>query len=145
MKKPLLLNVISIVLIIFGALSVGLALFALATFSKENLPQNYDPAFYIKNIFYVIIIGILFFTSGILLFKGRELGRKIFAGAVVLMAVYVLLTQGFRGLQGLGIPILIVIFLYQYWGIKDYFAQVGENKLENEPKSNNKVKSKKNK
>lgn len=127
MKKPLLLNVISIVLMLFGVLCVSLALLALGTYSHEKLAElygtNYNSTAYMMNIFYVIAIGSLLFISGILLFKGKEIGRKVFAGSVVVMAVYVFSTQGLSGLQGLGIPILIIIFLYQYWGIKDYFSK----------------------
>jgi small-conductance mechanosensitive channel len=149
MKKPLLLNIISIVLMLFGAVCVALALLALGTFSHEKLIElygaSYNPKIFMMNTFYAIVIGILFFVSGLLLFKGRELGRKIFVASVLIMTVYVLGTQGFVGLQGLGIPILIIIFLYQYWGIKDYFSQVAENKGNNDGKAVKQQKERKNK
>ena len=148
MKKPLLLNVISIVLMIFGVFCVSLALFALKSFSHEKLAGLYGadyPAFYLLNICYAVVMGALLFTSGLLLFRGKEFGRKLFVASVVIMAVYVLATQGIKGAQGLGIPVLIIIFLYQYWGIKDYFAESRADKTETKAKSTIKVKNKKNK
>ncbi|MDR2879338.1 MAG: hypothetical protein LBV03_05445 [Fusobacteriales bacterium] len=134
MKKPLLLNIISIVLMMAGIFCVGVTLLALGKLSPEQLAQIYhtsSPAVYTVHVGYTVILGIALFTSGFLLFTGKEAGRKVFVGSVVIMAVYAVATQGIKGVQSLGIPVLIVIFLYQYRGIKDYLAKAGEDKAEN--------------
>ena len=141
MKKPLLLNVISIVLMMAGIFCVSVTLLALGKLSHKQLAQSYNtnnPAVYMAHIGYTIILGILLFTSGFLLFKGKEAGRKVFVGSVLIMGVYAVVTQGIWGIQSLGIPVLIIIFLYQYWGIKDYLAKSGEDKTENKIKSDKK-------
>lgn len=133
MKKPLLLNVISIVLMIVGIFCFGFALLALISVSPEQLAQSYNtdnPVVYQAHLGYSIILGVLLFVSGCLLFRGKESGRKVFVASVLIMAVYAVITQGIWGIQVLGIPILIIIFLYQYWGIKDYFTEAREYKKE---------------
>ena len=145
MKKPLLLNVISIVLMIAGIFCAGIALLALVKLTPEQLAQSYGTKNYMVHIGYSLVLGILLFVSGFFLFRGKELGRKIFVGSVLLMAVYAVATQGIWGIQVLGIPVLIVIFLYQYWGIKDYLVKAGEDKAENTVKGSKKINKKKNK
>ena len=148
MKKPLLLNIISIVLMMAGIFCVGVTLLALGRLSPEQLAQTYhtsNPAVYMGPIGYTIILGILLFTSGFLLFRGKEIGRKVFIGSVLIMAVYAVVTQGIKGIQSLGIPILVIIFLYQYWGIKDYLTKAGGDKAENTMKSSKKANKKKSK
>ena len=148
MKKPLLLNIISIVLMMAGIFCVGVTLLALGRLSPDQLAQTYhtsNPAVYMGHIGYTIILGILLFTSGFLLFRGKEIGRKVFIGSVLIMAVYAVVTQGIKGIQSLGIPILVIIFLYQYWGIKDYLTKAGGDKAENTMKSSKKSNKKKSK
>ncbi len=145
MKKPLLLNVISIVLMIAGIFCAGIALLALVKLTPEQLAQSYGTKNYIVHIGYSLVLGILLFVSGFFLFRGKELGRKVFVGSVLLMAVYAVATQGIWGIQVLGIPVLIVIFLYQYWVIKDYFAKSNEYETISEVKSEKKTGKKKNK
>ena len=148
MKKPLLLNIISIVLMMAGIFCVGVTLLALGRLSPDQLAQTYhtsNPAVYMGHIGYTIILGILLFTSGFLLFRGKEIGRKVFIGSVLIMAVYAVVTQGIKGVQSLGIPILVIIFLYQYWGIKDYLTKAGGDKAENTMKSSKKSNKKKSK
>ena len=148
MKKPLLLNIISIVLMMAGIFCVGVTLLALGRLSPDQLAQTYhtsNPAVYMGHIGYTIILGILLFTSGFLLFRGKEIGRKVFIGSVLIMAVYAVVTQGIKGIQSLGIPILVIIFLYQYWGIKDYLTKAGGDKAENTMKSGKKANKKKSK
>ena len=148
MKKPLLLNIISIVLMMAGIFCVGVTLLALGRLSPDQLAQTYhtsNPAVYMGHIGYTIILGILLFTSGFLLFRGKEIGRKVFIGSVLIMAVYAVVTQGIKGVQSLGIPILVIIFLYQYWGIKDYLTKAGGDKAENTMKSGKKANKKKSK
>ena len=41
--------------------------------------------------------------------------------------------------------LLVIIFLYQYWGIKDYLTKVSEDKAENTIKGSKKANKKKNK
>lgn len=148
MKKPLLLNIISIVLMMAGIFCVGVTLLALGRLSPDQLAQTYhtsNPAVYMAHIGYTIVLGILLFTSGFLLFRGKEAGRKVFVVSVVIMVVYAVVTQGIKGVQSLGIPVLVIIFLYQYWGIKDYLAKVSEDKAENTIKGSKKANKKKNK
>ena len=148
MKKPLLLNIISIVPMMAGIFCVGVTLLALGRLSPDQLAQTYhtsNPAVYMGHIGYTIILGILLFTSGFLLFRGKEIGRKVFIGSVLIMAVYAVVTQGIKGIQSLGIPILVIIFLYQYWGIKDYLTKAGGDKAENTMKSSKKANKKKSK
>ena len=148
MKKPLLLNVISIILMIVGIFCAGVTLLALTRLTHEQLALSYNtdnPTVYMAHIGYTIVLGILLFLSGFLLFRGKELGRKVFTGSVLIMGIYAVITQGIWGIQVLGIPILIVIFLYQYWGIKDYFADSGKYETIKEVKSSKKADKKKNK
>ena len=145
MKKPLLLNIISIVLMMAGIFCVGVTLLALGRLSPDLLAQTYhtsNPAVYMAHIGYTIVLGILLFTSGFLLFRGKEAGRKVFVVSVVIMVVYAVVTQGIKGIQSLGIPVLVIIFLYQYWGIKDYLAKVSEDNTIKGSKKANKKKNK---
>ena len=78
---------------------------------------------------YIMAVATMVFTSagmlssGILLFLGKEIGRKIYLITIVLSLVLRVYFNGVGEIQAFGIPVMILVFLYQYWGIKSYFIE----------------------
>lgn len=125
MKKPMLLNILSIILVILGLVVTMYAMRSIFIYFKGNALGQYGPMIKNYRIFSIIsfLMGMGILVSGVLLFLGKEIGRKIYLVTIVLSLVFRIFSYGIEEMQAFGIPVLILVFLYQYWGIKNYFIE----------------------
>lgn len=125
MKKPMLLNILSMILIILGLIITMYAIRSISIYFKEGSLGQYGVMIKNYRIFSIIsfLMGMGILVSGVLLFLGKEIGRKIYLVTIVLSLVFRIFSYGIQEMQAFGVPVLILVFLYQYWGIKNYFIE----------------------
>ena len=125
MKKPMLLNILSIILVILGLVVTMYAMRSIFIYFKGTALGQYGAMIKNYRIFSIIsfLMGMGILVSGVLLFLGKEIGRKIYLVTIVLSLVFRIFSYGIEEMQAFGIPVLILVFLYQYWGIKNYFIE----------------------
>ena len=115
MKKPMLLNILSIILVILGLVVTMYAMRSIFIYFKGNALGQYGAMIKNYRIFSIIsfLMGMGILVSGVLLFLGKEIGRKIYLVTIVLSLVFRIFSYGIEEMQAFGIPVLILVFLYQ--------------------------------
>ena len=123
MKKPVLLYILSIMITLIGLVMALYTARLILIYFRENEIVRENFRAYIMAVATMVFTSAGMLSSGILLFLGKEIGRKIYLITIVLSLVLRVYFNGVGEIQAFGIPVMILVFLYQYWGIKNYFIE----------------------
>lgn len=123
MKKPVLLYILSIMITLIGLVMALYTARLILIYFRENEIVRENFRAYIMAVATMVFTSAGMLSSGILLFLGKEIGRKIYLITIVLSLVLRVYFNGVGEIQAFGIPVMILVFLYQYWGIKSYFIE----------------------
>ncbi len=123
MKKPVLLYILSIMITLIGLVMAMYSARLILMYFKESQIVRDNFRAYIMAVAIMVLTSVGMLSSGIMLFLGKEIGRKIYLITIVLSLAFRVYANGLGEIQAFGIPVLILVFLYQYWGIKNYFIE----------------------
>ena len=123
MKKPVLLYILSIMITLIGLVMAMYSARLILMYFKESQIVRDNFRAYIMAVAIMVLTSVGMLSSGIMLFLGKEIGRKIYLITIVLSLAFRVYANGLGEIQAFGIPALILVFLYQYWGIKNYFIE----------------------
>ena len=123
MKKPVLLYILSIMITLIGLVMAMYSARLILMYFKESQIVRDNFRAYIMAVAIMVLTSVGMLSSGIMLFLGKEIGRKIYLVTIVLSLAFRVYANGLGEIQAFGIPVLILVFLYQYWGIKNYFIE----------------------
>ena len=123
MKKPVLLYILSIMITPIGLVMAMYSARLILMYFKESQIVRDNFRAYIMAVAIMVLTSVGMLSSGIMLFLGKEIGRKIYLITIVLSLAFRVYANGLGEIQAFGIPVLILVFLYQYWGIKNYFIE----------------------
>ena len=122
MEKPQALKVIGIILIVLGIIRLlggVIGIFAYLKMDMENI--NLLIVIFLENF----VCTIIFIISGILLLKGKKTGRPLFvAASVVPFAAYAIFLREYS--KGFSIMVILILILYFWPSIKEYFKNSKE-------------------
>ncbi len=122
MEKPQALKVMGIIIIVLGVIRLLGGVIGISGYFTINYEDiNLLIVIFLENFICAIIILI----SGILLLKGKKIGRILFvAGSVIPPAAYIIFLKRFN--RGFIILIILILILYFWPSIKEYFKNSKE-------------------
>ena len=122
MEKPQALKVMGIILIVFGAIRLFAGIISVSRCLMINfLDTNFLTVIFLENFVCATIILI----SGILLLKGKKIARILFVIASVIPPIaYIIFLKRFN--RGITIMIVLILILYLWPSIKEYFKSYKE-------------------
>ena len=123
MKKPVLLYILSIMITLIGLVMALYTARLILIYFRENEIVRENFRAYIMAVATMVFTSAGMLSSGILLFLGKEIGRKIYLITIVLSLVLRVYFNGVGEIQAFGIPVMILVLLDQYCGIKSYFIE----------------------
>ena len=123
MKKPVLLYILSIMITLIGLVMAMYSVREILIYFKGNGVIGGNSRIHIMTVIVMALTSAGMVSSGVLLFLGKEIGKKIYLITIVLSLVFRIAFYGIEEMQAFGVPVMILVFLYQYWGIKNYFIE----------------------
>ena len=122
MEKPQALKVIGIILIVLGGIRLLGGILGISGYLTLNFRDiNLLIVIFLENFVCAVIIVV----SGILLLKGKKIGRILFVIASLIPAVaYIIFLKRFN--RGLIILVILILILYFWPSIKEYFKSYKE-------------------
>ena len=122
MEKPQALKVMGIILIVLGGIRLLGGILGISGYLTLNFRDiNLLIVIFLENFVCAVIIVV----SGILLLKGKKIGRILFVIASLIPAVaYIIFLKRFN--RGLIILVILILILYFWPSIKEYFKSSKE-------------------
>ena len=122
MEKPQALKVMGIILIVLGGIRLLGGILGISGYLTLNFRDiNLLIVIFLENFVCAVIIVV----SGILLLKGKKIGRILFVIASLIPAVaYIIFLKRFN--RGLIILVILILILYFCPSIKEYFKSYKE-------------------
>ncbi len=122
MEKPQALKVMGIILIVLGGIRLLGGILGISGYLTLNFRDiNLLIVIFLENFVCAVIIVV----SGILLLKGKKIGRILFVIASLIPAVaYIIFLKRFN--RGLIILVILILILYFWPSIKEYFKSYKE-------------------
>ena len=122
MEKPQALKVMGIILIVLGGIRLLGGILGISGYLTLNFRDiNLLIVIFLENFVCAVIIVV----SGILLLKGKKIGRILFVIASLIPAVaYIIFLKRFN--RGLIILVILILILYFWPSIKEYFKNSKE-------------------
>ena len=122
MEKPQALKVMGIILIALGIIRLLVGIMGVASYFAINFEDiNLLIVIFLENFVCATIILI----SGILLLKGKKIARILFVIASVIPPIaYIIFLKRFN--RGITIMIVLILILYLWPSIKEYFKNYVE-------------------
>ena len=126
--KPMALNIISVLIIGIGLIALLQNFPAISKMSEICRNFNATPSIQVKagcetSIIISMVTGIMGLLSGILLFLGKETGRKLFFLVTVFYLIFIIFNYGVRFITASIIPVIILFLLYAIKSIRDFFSK----------------------